>query len=242
MRRLPFACLLALLLLPAGLARAQLGALTGSLSNNPQPSSREPVTFRADQVQYDRTNNLVIATGHVEAWQNGHVLRADKVVFDRTTGTAAATGHVVLMETDGEVMFADYAELSQDMKDGVLKDMRALLAENGKLAANGARRTGGEINELSRVVYSPCNLCKKDPTRPPLWQITAYSGVQDLEHKRDEYYDAELQNVRPARGLVPVHLRARSFSEARVRPADAVFRLQQRSRGILRAAVLLGAR
>lgn len=193
MRRLPFACLLALLLLPAGLARAQLGALTGSLSNNPQPSSREPVTFRADQVQYDRTNNLVIATGHVEAWQNGHVLRADKVVFDRTTGTAAATGHVVLMETDGEVMFADYAELSQDMKDGVLKDMRALLAENGKLAANGARRTGGEINELSRVVYSPCNLCKKDPTRPPLWQITAYSGVQDLEHKRDEYYDAELQ-------------------------------------------------
>ena len=57
--------------------------------------------------------------------------------------------------------------------------------------ACGAPR--GKINELSRVVYSPCNLCKKDPTRPPLWQITAYSGVQDLEHKRDEYYDAELE-------------------------------------------------
>jgi len=183
----------ALLMLVALPARAQLSALTGGGGSNQPPSQKEPVTFTADQVQYDQQNNLVITTGHVEAWQNGHVLRADKVVFDRNTGTAAATGHVVLMEPDGEVMFADYAELSQDMKDGVLKDFRALLMQNGKLAANGARRTGGEINELSRVVYSPCNLCKKDPTRPPLWQITASSGVQDLEHKRDEYYDAKLQ-------------------------------------------------
>ncbi|HUB11724.1 MAG TPA: LPS assembly protein LptD [Acetobacteraceae bacterium] len=194
MTRVRLACLLALLLLlPATAARAQLGGIVAPIGHNPAPTRNQPVTFSADQVQYDQTNNLVIATGHVEAWQNGHVLRADKIVFDRNTGIAAATGHVVLMEPDGEVMFADYAEMSQDMKDGVLKDMRALLAQNGKLAANGARRTGGEINELSRVVYSPCNLCKKDPTRPPLWQITAESGVQDLEHKRDEYYNATLQ-------------------------------------------------
>jgi LPS-assembly protein len=185
-------CLLALWLLPLAPAHAQLGVL-GNVGSNPQPSRNEPVTFGADQVQYDQQNNLVIATGHVEAWQNGHVLRADKIVFDRNTGTAAATGHVVLLEPDGEVMFADYAEMTQDMNDGVLKDMRALLAQNGKLAANGVRRTAGKINELSRVVYSPCNLCKKDPTRPPLWQLRASSGVQDLENKRDEYYDAVLE-------------------------------------------------
>lgn len=192
MTRVFLACLLVLLLLPSAPARAQLGALS-TIANNPQPSRKEPVTFGADQVQYDQQNNLVIATGHVEAWQNGHVLRADKIVFDRNTGTAAATGHVVLLEPDGEVMFADYAEMTQDMNDGVLKDMRALLAQNGKLAANGVRRTAGKINEMSRVVYSPCNLCKKDPTKPPLWQIRANSGVQDLEHKRDEYYDAVLE-------------------------------------------------
>ncbi len=186
------ACLLALLLLPSLPARAQLGSFA-NLANNPQPSRNEPVTFSADQVQYDQKNNLVIASGHVEAWQNGHVLRADKIVFDRNTGTAAATGDVVLLEPDGEVMFADYAELTKDMNDGVLKDMRALLAQNGKLAANGVRRTAGKINELAKVVYSPCNLCKKDPTRPPLWQIRAESGVQDMEHKRDEYYDATLE-------------------------------------------------
>jgi len=180
------------LLLAAAPARAQLGGVVPS-SSAPPITKNQPVTFTANQVEYDRPNGLVITIGNVEAWQNEHVLRADRIVFNRNTGTAAAIGHVVLLEPDGEVLFADYAELTKDMRDAVLKDMRARLAENGKLAANGARRTGGLLNELSKVVYSPCNLCKENPSAPPFWQIRAASATQDLEHKRIEYRDAELQ-------------------------------------------------
>lgn len=172
-------------------AKAQLSRLAGA-TERPQPHN-QPVTFTADSVEYDRENALVIAEGHVEAWQGDQVMRADKVTFDRNTGIAAAKGNVVLLQPDGQVVFADYAELTQDMKNGVMRDMRALLAENGRLAANGMRRTAGEINELSRVVYSTCNLCAQDPTRPPLWQIRALSAVQDLEHKKIEYQDAVLE-------------------------------------------------
>lgn len=185
---LPFVAL-ALLSAPA---QAQLGALVRGAEQH-TVSRNQPVTFTADQVEYDRENALVTAQGHVEAWQNDHVLHADRVTFDRNTGVVAARGNVALLEPDGEVLFADYAELTQDMKNGVLKNMRAILAQNGKLAANGARRTEGEINELSRVVYSTCNLCAKDPTRPPLWQIRALSAVQDLEHKKIEFEDAVLE-------------------------------------------------
>ena len=158
------------------------------------PASRnQPVTFTADSVTYDRENSLVIAEGHVEAWQSDTVMRADKITFDRNTGVAAAKGNVVLLEPDGQVLFANYAEMTQDMKNGVLRDMRAILAQNGRLAANGARRTEGEINEMSRVVYSTCNLCAKDPTKPPLWEIRALSAVQDLEHKKIEYEDAVME-------------------------------------------------
>jgi LPS-assembly protein len=178
--------------LGAASARAQLSALTGG-GAGPSINKNEPVTFSADSVDYDKDKSLVTATGHVEAWQNGHVMRADKVTFDRNTGVAAATGHVVMLEPSGEVMFADYAEMRNNMSDGILKDMRALLAQNGRLAANGAQRTGGLINELSKVVYTTCNLCAKDPTHPPLWQIRAASAVQDLEHKKIEYRDATLE-------------------------------------------------
>ena len=185
---LAFALVVAL----SGHAFAQLGSLLSG-TNQPSVSRNQPVMFTSDSVEYDRENSLVTAEGHVEAWQNGTVLRADKVTFNRNTGVAVATGHVVLLEPDGQVLFADYAELTQDMKNGVLRNMRAILAENGKMAANGARRTNGLLNDMSRVVYSTCNLCKQDPTRPPLWQIRAESAVQDLEHKKIEFQDAIME-------------------------------------------------
>jgi LPS-assembly protein len=103
-----------------------------------------------------------------------------------------AIGNIVMMQPDGQVLFAQYAELSRDMSEGILKTVRAQLPNNGKMAANGMRRTGGLLNELSRVVYSACDLCKQDPTRPPLWEIQAASAVQDTEHKTIEYRNATM--------------------------------------------------
>ena len=97
-----------------------------------------------------------------------------------------------MAEPDGQVLFAEYAELSQGMREGVLRGLRAELAENGKLAANGGRRTDAQINELSRVIYSTCNVCAKHPDEPLLWDIRARSAVQDVPDKRIEYSDAVL--------------------------------------------------
>ena len=155
-------------------------------------SGNEPVTFQADSVSYDKEHGLVSADGHVEAWQNDHVLRADRVTFDRNTNVAAAYGHVVIVEPDGQVLFADYAELTQGMRNGVMTGMRALLEQNGRLAANGARRTEGKLNEMTRGVYSTCNVCALHPENAPLWQLRAHVLTQDLENKRIEYRDATL--------------------------------------------------
>ena len=164
-----------------------------TINTNTQPiSGQQPVTFQADSVTYDKDHGLVSADGHVEAWQNDHVLRADRVTFDRNTNVAAAYGHVVIVEPDGQVLFADYAELSQGMRNGVLTGMRALLAQNGRLAANGARRTEGKLNEMTRGVYSTCNVCALHPEEAPLWQLRARLLTQDLENKRIEYRDAYL--------------------------------------------------
>jgi LPS-assembly protein len=170
-------------------AYAQLGAVTGS---SPPVSRDQPVYYEADGVEYDREGGLVTLSGHVEIWQGDRILRADRVTFDRTTGVAAAIGNVVLLEPTGQVLFASYAELNEGMKDGVLRDVRARLPQNGRLAANGGRRTGGVINELSRGVYTTCNLCADDPDASPLWSIRARSVLQDTENKKIEYRDAVL--------------------------------------------------
>lgn len=171
-------------------ARAQLGALVpggGGANRN------APIGFTADQVRYERHRTLVVATGHVEAWQNDQVLRADEVTFDRTTGVATATGHVTLIQPDGTVLYAESAVLSDQMRDGILRDLRARLAQNARLAANAGKRTQGVLEQLSKVVYSTCNLCRENPFLPPLWQLHARTATEDQQHKRIEFTDAEMQ-------------------------------------------------
>ncbi len=157
--------------------------------HQPALSRDQPVFYRADRAAADRERGLVTLSGNVEIWQGQTVLKADRVTYDRNTGVAAASGHVALIEPGGEVVFAHYAELSDAMKDGILADLRALLPQNGRLAANGARKTG-DITEMSGAIYTTCNLCAKNPNAPPLWDIRARSALRDTEHKKIEYKDA----------------------------------------------------
>ena len=211
----------AVVLTPAAFAQYRAPAQHfPSFDANTQPlSGQQPVTFQADSVTYDKDHGLVSADGHVEAWQNDHVLRADRVTFDRNTNVAAAYGHVAIVEPDGQVLFADYAELSQGMRNGVLTGMRALLEQNGRLAANGARRTEGKINEMSRGVYSTCNVCALDPKKAPLWQLRARLLTQDLEHKRLEYRDATLDFLGVPVLYTAVFFQQRPVGQAPVGPA-----------------------
>jgi LPS-assembly protein len=152
-----------------------------------------PVTFTADEVEYDRERGVVTARGRVEAWQGERFLRADEFRYDRNTGVVTVRGNVQLLEPDGQVLFADHAELRDQFRDGALDGVRALLANNARMAAAGARRTGGTVNELARVVYSSCDLCPEDPTRPPLWQVQARRATQDKDSQRITYRDAQLR-------------------------------------------------
>lgn len=152
----------------------------------------DPVTFQANTVDYNNKTGLVTWTGDVQIWQNDHILRADKVTYDRNTNVAAAYGHVAMLEPDGEIMFADYMELGQNMREGIMTKMYARLADNAKLAANGVRRSGGKVNDMSHAVYTACNICVAHPEKAPFWQLRAYDATQDMEHKRIEFQDTYL--------------------------------------------------
>ena len=172
-------------------ANAQLSPLLGSAG--PTSSQNAPVSFLADQISYNKAGNIITATGHVHAVQNGQSLYADKVVLNRRTDVATATGHVILTQPSGVTVYANQAVLSKGMKNAIMRGVAARMAMNARLIANGARRYDGRIDELSKVVYSACDLCKKDPTAPPTWEIRAISATRDLQHKMIEFRDAEME-------------------------------------------------
>ncbi|QNT79621.1 LPS-assembly protein LptD [Entomobacter blattae] len=161
-------------------------------TNSAPITEKDPVTFQSNTVEYNNKTGIVTWTGDVQIWQNDNIVRADKVTYDRNTNVVAAYGHVAMIEPDGEVLFSDYTELSDNMRQAIMTRMYALLADNGKLAANGMRRTGGKVNDMTRAVYTACNICAEHPENAPFWQLRAYGATQDTEHKNIEFDDAYL--------------------------------------------------
>ena len=185
-------------LLPPISAPASISPNLPTVATAPAPTAVQPatqnapVTFTADEVQYDQNAALVTARGSVEAFQGGRVLRADELTYNRNSGVATARGNVQLIEADGQVMFAESAELSNQMRDGVLEGLRGYLLQNGRIAATGARRTDGSILDLSRVLYTVCDPCKDDPLAPPLWQLRARTATLDRNEQQVRYRGASL--------------------------------------------------
>lgn len=166
-------------------------------------NSKSPYLLKADDMTFDDNLGLVVARGHVEISQGERVLMADTVTYNQKTDVMTAAGHVSLMEATGEVTFAEYAEFTDDLKNGVVDSIRMLLADNSRLAANGGRRIGGVTTEMSKAVYSPCDLCKENPDRAPLWQIKAVRITHDSVAKDVEYRDATMEIFGVPVGYVP---------------------------------------
>lgn len=152
-----------------------------------------PIVFQADEVQYDDELSLTVAKGHVEISQGGEVLLADTVSYNQRTDTVTASGHVSLLMPTGEVMFAEFMELRDSMNNAFAQDVRMLLADRSRIAANTGRRINGNRMEMRRGVYSPCDLCKSDPTAPPAWQLKAREISDDRQQKIIEFRDATLE-------------------------------------------------
>jgi LPS-assembly protein len=158
-----------------------------------QQDQNAPIVFRADEVEYDEQLALTVARGHVEISQNGLVLLADTVSYNQRTDTVTASGNVSFSQPTGEIVFADFMELRDSMNEGFAKNVRMLLADRSRLAANTARRTNGNRTELRRGVYSPCDLCKNDPSAPPAWQLKAREIDHDKELQLIEFRDTTLE-------------------------------------------------
>ena len=179
--------------LPGATPAAPRAGRTPGLGRGAQPADNQPVTFTANEVEYDRDSELVTARGRVEAWQGERILRADEFTYNRTTGVATARGNVQILEPDGQVIFAASAVLSNQMRDAVIEGLRALLAQNGRMAANGARRTNESLFDLARVLYSVCEPCAGNPLAPPLWQLRARTATLDREAGQIRYRDAAIE-------------------------------------------------
>lgn len=152
-----------------------------------------PVLISADKITYDESLGVVVASGSVELSRGEQIVLSDSVSYNLRNDVVTASGNVSMLDPQGNVVFANFVELTDDLREGFIRDIRILLSDRSRLAAASGYRVGGNKSVLRSGVFSPCELCREDPTRAPLWQIKAAQVEHDQVERVIRYRDAWME-------------------------------------------------
>lgn len=163
----------------------------------PKPKFVKPVTEAvpkgtrvkvvADKVTYDTKRKIATATGLVQIVYGPYTLTATKVVYDVGRDIFKANGSVVLREPNGNVLTADYSEITNKFKEGFARHVKALLTNDVTITADYAKRTADGLTVYERATYTACKNCVgEDGT--PAWRIVARKATHD-QNDRTIYYE-----------------------------------------------------
>ncbi len=147
-------------------------------------------TLVADRV-WVSGNNTLNAEGHVEVLFAETRISATKITYDQNAGVLSIIGPITLTEASGAIILADSAELSDDLRNGVLRSAKLVLDQQLQIAAAEINRVDGRYTQLYKTVASSCRVCAGSPT--PLWQIRASRIIHDQQERQLYFDDAVLK-------------------------------------------------
>lgn len=157
-----------------------------ALSAAPALAQNSNATLIADSITFDPGTGTLQAQGGVEILQGPVRLRAEAITYDRQEDTIVIDGPLYLVEADGTVIRAEFAELSGDLREGVLSGARLVYNQQLQLASVEIRRDDGRFTQFYKSVASSCQVCEDNPV--PLWEIRARRITHDAQ-TRQLYFD-----------------------------------------------------
>ncbi|MCB9983125.1 MAG: LPS-assembly protein LptD [Rhodospirillales bacterium] len=141
----------------------------------------------------DEQADTVSASGDVMIVQAGRILRADEVLYDVGADRVQADGNVVLNEESGDIHLVDHAAYSNSLQDGEVENLRTVLNDGSRFTAARGALEGGTKTTMEDASYTPCELCKDHPDKPPLWGIVASEVRHDQKQHMVSYRHARFE-------------------------------------------------
>lgn len=166
----------------------------GSTQSAAGTEERVPIAFEADTVEYDQNADTVTASRNVVLRRDLQSVRSDTVTWNRKSGQIVASGNVRVVDQDGNQLYTDRIELTDELKTGAMENLLLVMREGGRLAAvEGQRLPNGDVI-LNRAAYTGCDVvdsegCPKEPT----WRIIAKQVVYSEERRRISFKGARLE-------------------------------------------------
>lgn len=127
----------------------------------------------ADELIYDRDKKIVTAQGHVQIEYDGNKVVAERVIYNQQTRHVIALGNVEIIEANGNKIYSDNIDITDDLGDGFINALRVESADNTRFAADSAERQNNQMTIFNRGVYTACEPCYQKPDNKVLWQVKA---------------------------------------------------------------------
>ncbi len=180
---------------PAPLDDVQDMKRTPSLTTyDPEYQKQEdPVNLDADNLVHNEKEQTIVASGNVFLMQAGRILRADQITYNLATDTAYADGHVVLSEENGDIHYSEHVEFNDKLKNGLVDQLKVYMADGSRFTAREGRREDGIRTKMQAATYTPCEPCKKNPDKPPLWGLRAAEVTHDESKHQISYKHARFE-------------------------------------------------
>ncbi|MBX8800404.1 LPS-assembly protein LptD [Ochrobactrum sp. MR28] len=157
----------------SSMAYSQEGLASGEFGSQYQSNPDAKMLLQADNLIVDRDQNTVTAAGNVQIEYDGNRLVARQVVYNQKTKRMVAKGNVEIVEKDGNRIYSDEMDVTDDFRDGFVNGLRVETVDDTRFAAESAERSLGEITTFNNGVYTACRACATDPNKPVLWQVKA---------------------------------------------------------------------
>lgn len=146
----------------------------------------------ADDLYFDQERQFYHATGNVQIFFDGLELRAPSVAYDVVSNRVVVDGPMMLIDEAGQqTLYGEFADMSADLRDGVITSARQLIDQNMQIASDQMVRRDGRYTELEYVRASACEVCSENAT--PLWELRARRAMHDQEARTITYNDAQLR-------------------------------------------------
>jgi len=152
------------------------------------------IGFEASELAFDQDTNTVTAAGNVVLVSGDQSLNADAVNWNRTTGEIIASGNVRLVDEDGNQLFAEQLQLTDELEAGAMQNLLIAFRQGARMAAEQAVRAADGTITLERAAYSSCPVTDEDGCpRSPSWRLTADRVIYDDTTKRINFEGAWLE-------------------------------------------------
>lgn len=176
-------CGTAVLCLAGGISFPALAQTNDALAGNFKTNPNAQMLLESDELVYDINAKTISAVGGVKIEYDGNRLVARQVTYDQKTGRLKAVGKVEIVEKDGNRIYAENLDVTDDFKEGFVNTLRVEAADNTRFAAESAERIGGEITKFNNGIYTACEPCRDKPGKAPLWQVRAQRIVWNGKNK-----------------------------------------------------------